>query len=60
MAKNKNKCIVSAALKKAERRARLQAMADSGGRRAQRAVTFAGADRKGKAAARGRSYRGEW
>ena len=61
MAKNKkNKSTVSDALKAAERQARLQAMADSGGRRSQRAVTFKGADRTGKAAARGRSYRGDW
>ena len=38
--KKKNKSTVSDALKAAERQARLQAMADSGGRRAQRAVTF--------------------
>ena len=42
MAKNKkNKSIVSDALKAAERQARLQAMADSGGRKAHRAATFA-------------------
>lgn len=61
MAKNKkNKSLVSDALKAAERQARLQAMADSGGRKPNRAATFAGADRKGRKAARGRSYRGDW
>lgn len=50
---------VSDALKAAERQARLRAIADSGGRKPNRAVTFAGADRKGRKAARGRSYRGE-
>jgi hypothetical protein len=61
MAKRKNsKTAVSDALKAAERAARLQAMANSGGRKANRAATFAGADRKGRKAARGRSFRGEW
>jgi hypothetical protein len=62
MAKPKKvrKTAVTDVLRELERSARLQALADSGGRKANRASTFKGADRKGRKAARGRTYTGYW